>query len=131
MARVGPAASLLGLVAGGWNIFAYIIACHSSCLAQSSAPSDLLGGVYAGLSIVLIFASVGTLIGPKFVFYAMALVAVLVDLVEGLGYSNVVNDDLLTTFVLTTLCVALSFLAARSGTGVSEQSNPMNLPVFG
>ena len=131
MARVGPAATLLGVVSGGWNIFAYLQACRSACPAETSAPSGLLGGLYLGLSIVLLLASLGSVVGPRPIFYAMALVAGLADAVEALGHNGVVGGDLVATFVLVTLCAIFSLLAAGTGTGVSEQSHPMNLPVFG
>ena len=130
---MSTAASVIGLIGGGWNIFAYFGACHSSgsCLQQTSAPADPLGLVYAGFSAALIVASVGGLVGPKVIFYAMATLAGLIDLVEVIGRSNVATDDLIMTFVLASLGIMLSLLAATSGMGMSEQSNPMNLPVFG
>ena len=91
----------------------------------------MLGGLYLGISIVLVLASLGSLIGPRPIFYGMALVAGLVDVVEALGHGGVVGGDLVVTFVLATLCAVFGLLAGRKGTGVSEQSHPMNLPVFG
>ena len=131
MPRLGTIASLTGIVAGGWNVFAYLGACHSLCLARSTAPSDALGVVYAGLAVVLVLVSLAGLIGPKVLFYASALVAVLVDAVEAVGNAEVATGVLVFSFALVTLSAVVSLLAARAGTGVSEQSNPMNLPVFG
>ena len=133
MARKGPVAFFVGVIAGSWNVLAYLGSCHSStlCSLRSLAPADLLGEAYAALSVLLVLVSLASMFGPKPVFYVSAIMALLVDVTEAAGYANVATGPLVVTLALTTLSAVVSLIAAREGTGVSEQSHPLNLPVFG
>ena len=72
-----------------------------------------------------------TLVGPKSVFYASAVLGLLIDIAEIMNYAGIASGPLYVTVALASLSVILGLLSARRGTGFSEQSHPMNLPVFG
>ncbi len=83
------------------------------------------------MSAILLLEGLSAFVVPKTVFYASFFTALLVDLTELLDYGSVAPAYLYTTLIVATLTLVMSVLAARARTGVSEQSNPMNLPVFG
>lgn len=125
-------AGLLGIVSGLWNVGAYLLACHgSACTAPSSAPPGFEGVILAVLGVILVIDSVIALVGPGFVFYSTAVLALSIDAVEVLWNSSVTTGTLYITLGLTSLSAALSLAATFRKSGVSEQSHPMNLPVFG
>ena len=134
--RAAGAASALGVAAGAWAL-----ACVSTfstgafrpyCpgLSCSSVPDWLLG-VVGLVAAALLSASVGGAIGPRRVLYAEALLAAL--LVVGLGLSSrwMDADYLWVGICLAVAAAGLSFVGGASRYGMSEQANPMNLPVFG
>lgn len=99
------------------------------CVGSPAWMSTLLGA----LGILLIFDSAVSLVGPRRVFYGETIVSGLIVLflisIEGI---RVVNASFfLAASVLSVAAAVLSLLAARARTGFTEQSNPMNLPVFG
>jgi len=64
-------------------------------------------------------------------FYVCALAGAGIEATELLNISSIVMGWLAITLVIVTASVILSILAAVQKSGVSEQSHPMNLPVFG
>jgi len=48
-----------------------------------------------------------------------------------INYSSIAAGSFLITIILVTVSVVLSVVSATRKTSVSEQSHPMNLPVFG
>lgn len=90
------------------------------------------------LGIILILDCALALVGPRFTFYAAAFLSLLVAAAMALypfGMETVANPTLSAgssaDLILAAATLVLSLLAARSRTPVSEQSHPMNLPVFG
>ena len=82
------------------------------------------------LAIVLVFDSFVALVGPRRVFYSSAFLSALLAASEWIGSGSGAAATLLTIAAAgATLC--LSVVAARFEPQVSEQSHPMNLPVFG
>ena len=131
MARLGTWAAFVGVVAGGWNVWAHYQVCTGLCPAWSPAPEGIYGTVVLGLAIVLVLCSLTTLMAPSFVFYISSAICLLIDAVLALDYSAIAPGPLYVTFILVTLSLVLSLISAVRKTSVSEQSNPMNLPVFG
>jgi hypothetical protein len=133
VARVATFASVVSVLAGAWGLFAQLSSCHSGCLPASyTAPNQgFLGLLFLLLSVVLVIDGLVGFVGPKAVFYAAIVFALLIDVVELLSYSSIVQVYFYVTLALVTLSLVLSLGAARARTGVSEQSHPMNLPVFG
>ena len=82
-------------------------------------------------AVALLLVSLGALFVPASAFYVAAALAVLIGAVEALDYSGVATGDLAVTVCLSAVSAVLSLAAALRRTGVSEQANPMNLPVFG
>jgi hypothetical protein len=127
---VGVAAGLL--TAGGSLAYPsqiYPVYCKEICSAFPSWVSILLGA----LGILLLFDSALSLVGPRRAFYGETIVSGLIALVlvSVEAFRTVDASFLLAALVLSVATVVLSLLAARTRAGLSEQSNPMNLPVFG
>ena len=83
------------------------------------------------LAVVLVVVSLATYVGPAVLFYVSAAVSLIIDAIEVLNYSSIGPGNAYVTLILVTLSLGLSVAAARHRTAVSEQANPMNLPVFG
>jgi len=76
-------------------------------------------------------ASFAEFIGPRSLFYLTAAFGLAIDVIELLNYSKIGPGTFYITVALVTASFFLSVVALRQRTGISEQSNPMNLPVFG
>jgi len=134
LARLGTAAALVGVVAGLWNIWAHFQVCNGLngvCPAQQAAPTGGEGSIVLALAVVLVVVSLATYVGPAVLFYVSAAVSLIIDAIEVLNYSSIGPGNAYVTVILVTLSLGLSVAAARHRTAVSEQANPMNLPVFG
>jgi len=83
------------------------------------------------LAAVLVVDSFIALFGPKRIFYSAALLSALLVGSELIGSGSAPTAAGLLTMALAGVTLALSMVAARFEQEVSEQSNPMNLPVFG
>ena len=134
MVRLGTATALVGVVAGFWNIWEYFQECRgatSLCPSVHSAPTGTEGTVVLGLAVVLVLVSLATFIGPTVLFYLSAAVGVAIDALVLVNYPSMAEGSFLVTVILMTVSVVLGVVAAMRKTSVSEQSHPMNLPVFG
>ena len=131
MARLGTAAAAVGAIAGFCCVFEYAISCHELCTSTPIVATGVAGDVFALLGVVLLLVSLGTYVGPRFLFYGSALAGAGIDVIEILSFSPVVSGWFYVTAILATASLVLGILAARQRSGVSEQANPMNLPVFG
>ena len=133
--RLSTAAALVGVVAGVCNIWEYFQVCRSlMCPAGAfppAVPTGVSGTVVLGLAVVLVLFSLAEFLAPPTLFYISAVIAAAIDVIEVLNYSSIGTGSFVITFILVTLSVALSIVSATRKTGVSEQANPMNLPVFG
>lgn len=135
--RIGTAAALAGMVTGVWTATAPIldpstfggtVVCgRVPCF--NGAPS--YGTAIFALCLVLVVDSVASLMAPKVAFYASALIAIIIGAAVAAGSGFTLTSWVMSVAVLAGMTVALDLLAARGITGVSEQSHPMNLPVFG
>ncbi len=136
MSRIGTVAVALGVVAGLWgaaSVYLGLIGkgpnvCLVAVIIDCSEPA-VQAQVVGVLGIALLFVSLLCFVGPKKLFYFSAILSVLMA-----GFLFAVPGD----FILLALTLALflgefvlSLVAARTGPKMSEQSNPMNLPVFG
>ena len=82
------------------------------------------------LSAVLVLDSLVCLVGPRKVFYSSALLSAL--LAVSVFFSSSFEEVVMyATLGLLGVELVASIVAARWETKVSEQSHPMNLPVFG
>ncbi len=129
MGRIQTVAALVGAAAGALAIAGvYLFGVGRHCGVISCINSTFATDVDQGVAVVLVLASAVSFVGPKKVFYASAaLCAVLAVLILG----SDLTPPVLLTVTLTAGAFVLNVVAARWETKVSEQSNPMNLPVFG
>jgi hypothetical protein len=132
LVRLGTGAALAGLVAGVWNVWAYLQECRGPvCPAFQAAPPGTEGTAVLVMAVILVLGSLATFLTPASLFYLTASLGLLIDAIEVLNYSVIGAGSFYVTMILVTLSVALSILAATRRAVVSEQSHPMNLPVFG
>ena len=132
--RLSTAAAIVGVVAGLWDIWEYFEVCRgatSLCPSWQPAPTGTEGTVVLGLAVILVLISLTTFIGPAMLFYLTAAVGVAIDALVAINYYSIAVGSFLITVILVTVSVALSIVSAMRKTSVSEQSHPMNLPVFG
>ena len=83
------------------------------------------------VAIILVLDSLVALVGPKRIFYVSALLSALLTGSEWLGSGADVTAVKVLTIAMACVTLVLSVVAARLEPRVSEQSHPMNLPVFG
>jgi len=131
LVRLSTAATAVGAIAGLCCLVEYAISCHELCTLAPIVPTGAAGNVFAGLGVVLLLVSLGSYFGPRFLFYISALAAASIDVIEILNFSALVSWWFYVTVALATASLVLGILAVRQRSGVSEQANPMNLPVFG
>ena len=128
------AATALGLAVGLWTALLGMVF-GSSYWCPNNVSCPLLSGVsipslipYFGAALT-IFA-IASLTGFRAVFAASAVLsAVTSALVVQYALEGIRADIVL--LLLALIAAVLNFLASRHGGRMSEQSNPMNLPVFG
>lgn len=82
------------------------------------------------VSVVLVVDSLVALVGPRMVFYAQAVLAALLIVTEWAA-SDAASLAMLLVVLAGAVTLVLCILAARHEQRISEQSHPMNLPVFG
>jgi hypothetical protein len=124
MTKLRTASAVVGILAGLWAIGGTV----EDEVARSASGSPNL--FVLGLGGLLTLTSVVCLFGPSVLYYASAALSVFLEASMSLNsnFSDWVVD---VAAVLAAVAFVLAVLAARSRTDVSEQSNPMNLPVFG
>jgi len=135
-------AGALTVVEALWMFYAYfdspktVASCLNSCPYPGSiVPNDII----PGLAVVILLvgalgvwgASPSYLLGAALSAAALLLMGYTVAVTSGdVLVSNVTNDALVgVAFALVALIV--DFQAMRMKSRISEQANPMNLPVFG
>jgi hypothetical protein len=117
LVRFATIAALLGAFTGIWVLL----------LNYGAAEAWSWLSTVAALSLVI--ASLISLFSPRIVFYASALLAIVLD--GSLVVGSALNLVAILTLALGAVAFATALVAARREGRVSEQSNPMNLPVFG
>ena len=83
------------------------------------------------LAVVLVFDSLLALVGPRRILYSTALLSALLGGSEWIASEHGATAAIILTIAIAGITLVLSTVAARLETQVAEQSNPMNLPVFG
>jgi hypothetical protein len=132
-------AAAVGVVAGCWaaiggsvlSDWLYPPLCQTSLCPLGPGWVPWVPSAVVAVGVALAVASVVAFSLTKKAFYFGALLsAVLATLVYGyMAYSSWGYGW--TTVLLAIASAVLGVLAARKRPGMSEQSNPMNLPVFG
>lgn len=115
---------MVGILAGLWAIGGTVV--DDVAKSASGGPNLFV----LGLGTLLILTSVVCLLGPSVLYYASAVLSVFLE-ASMLLNSNFGDWVVVAAVALAAVSFVLSVLAARSRADVSEQSHPMNLPVFG
>ena len=130
--KLSTAASAIGMLTGVWAVGGSLAdgisrGCPSGAPCGTTPPWNFY---VVALSVLLFLNSLVTLVGPRITFYASAVLSVLLG-VSMIPNSSFVNPVVLIAIGLVVLTFATSLVAVRRRAQISEQSNPMNLPVFG
>ena len=131
MSRFATLTAALGALTALWTIAGVYLGLlvHRTCFGLVTCVSSGQGWVAQAFAVLLLAISGLCLVGPKSLFYLSALFSALI---AGLVYletdPTVVAEVSLLLYAATLI---LSTVAARRVGSMSEQSNPMNLPVFG
>jgi hypothetical protein len=139
--------SLVRRVAGGltiveaaWFLYAYLDAPATGCFPPG-CPSFI--PLYSVVSLVLVLilivvgglgfwgASVAYVAGAVLSAAALAIAGYTVVVVRGYGYLSTASNDAIIGVAFALVALLVNIDAMRSKGGISEQANPMNLPVFG
>jgi hypothetical protein len=131
MVRIGTVAGALGAATGIWLVIgvSFGAVAPDRCGVDFCEINSLLRTLVQGFSVVLILGSLASFVGPRKVFYVLALLSAVLGGLLLNAYVNTVAE--IGTLGLLVIDLVISLMAARSEFKVSEQSHPMNLPVFG
>jgi hypothetical protein len=114
------AGSVLSLVTGG-----------VAALAAHSEASSSLQVVLLAVGAVLAIDSLVSFAGIRASFVAGAVLSAAVLGIVAIQWGTYSGTDSAAALALSVLSVVVDAVASRPARGLSEQSNPMNLPVFG
>ena len=137
------------MVAGGltileaaWLLYAGYDAPMTSCLS-TACPAQPFIPLYSlavpALAVALLVVGAVEIWGASFSYVAggvLSAAALLVTgwtvaIVFGHGYSSTVSDDAIIGVAFALVALLVNIDVVRSKSSISEQANPMNLPVFG
>lgn len=76
-------------------------------------------------------ASISYLAGAVLSAATLLVTGYTVAVVHGHGYPSTVSNDAIIGVAFALVALLINLDAVRSKSGISEQANPMNLPVFG
>jgi len=82
------------------------------------------------VSVALIIDSLVAFVGPRLTFVLQAVLAALLSATAGAA-SDALSASMLIVVLAGAATLVLGILAVRHEQRISEQSHPMNLPVFG
>ena len=141
--------SLVRRAAGGltvlesvWLLYAYYDAPTTSCLSttcQGQTFIPLYSLATPALAVALVVVGALALWGASFSYVAggvlsaasLLVMGYTVAVVFGHGYVSTVSDDAIIGVAFALVALLVNIEAMKSKGGISEQANPMNLPVFG
>ena len=143
LAPIRLAGSVLSLLAGSWATFvAYygtnsVAPCppFSTCIlvlpgGGPFSPSALQGGLFIIGAILAIDALV-SFAGIRVSFIVGSMLSTAVLAIIAIQWGAYFETYSLAAVALSLLAVMADVVASRPAKALSEQSNPMNLPVFG
>jgi hypothetical protein len=141
--------SLVRRVAGGltvlesvWLLYAYYDAPTTLCLS-TACPSQqfipLCSWAAPALALALLAIGAVGIWGASFSYgagavlstAALTVTAYTVAVVFGHGYAPTVSNDAIIGVAFALVALLVNIDAMRSKSGILEEANPMNLPVFG
>jgi len=116
------------VVASATTIVTGVLGAYVGYASPTPAGSQLL---LSALGIVLVLDSLVCLYGVNVAFAGAAVVSAVLVFTCLIGWGGAYTGLKLVTLLIAVLNIVLSTMAFRSSTGLPEQANPMNLPVFG
>ena len=141
--------SFIRRVAGGLTlveaislVYAYFDAPMHTCPANGCpGPSFVPTNSIIGLGLALVLLAVGVMglwgaslayLGGTFLSAAsLIMTGYTVAIVRGYGILSAASDDAVIAAAFALVALIVNAQAMRSKGSISEQANPMNLPVFG
>jgi hypothetical protein len=144
LAPIRLAGSVLSLLAGGWATFVAYYGTNSfaPCLPFSTcivvlpggfgplSPSELQGALFI-VGAILAIDSLVSFAGVRASFIVGSVLSTAVLAIIAIQWGAYLDSYSMAAVVLSLLAVVADFVASRPARALSEQSNPMNLPVFG
>jgi hypothetical protein len=136
------AGSVLSLASGSWAAFvayygANTVSCppFSTCILEQGGSGPLSASdLQAGLFIVGALLALDALVsfaGVRASFLLGAVLSAVVLVVVAFQWGTYSSADSSVAVALSVLALLVDAVASRPARGMSEQTNPMNLPVFG
>ena len=137
-APIRIAGSVLSLLAGGWATFvaysgpgsASTCPPFSGCLTKFPGGSDLQGALFL-VGAILAIDSLVSFAGIRASFIVGSVLSTAILAIVAIQWGTYSDIYSLAAVALSLLAVVADFVASRPARALSEQSNPMNLPVFG
>jgi len=135
-------AGVLTVVEALWLFYAYLDSSAAACPSGGCAGPDFVptySVAAPGLAVLLLIVgalgawgvSAAYLVGLVLSGAALAVAESTVAIVHGYGYLATASNDAIIGVALALVALLANVEAMRSGGSISEQANPMNLPVFG
>jgi hypothetical protein len=136
------AGSVLSLVGGSWAAFvayygANVVSCapFSTCILEQGGSGPLSASqLQEALFVIGAFLALDALVsfvGVRASFILGAALSAAALVVVAVQWGTYSATDSSVAVVLSLLSVVADVVASRPARGMSEQTNPMNLPVFG
>jgi hypothetical protein len=114
--------------AGGFALLTGVVETYAGF--ASSAP-EIVRLFVASLGFVLAVDSLACLYGVNIAFVASTFVSVVFGVSAWVGWGGASTDLQLAAMAMAAVNAVFSVYGYRTSTTISEQANPMNLPVFG
>lgn len=131
MGLAARGATALFFMTGVWATVASWGFGASNMCPATGCPMPALQEAVPFMGILLILVSFASIIGPRAVFTLGGAVSALVAAITLYNWAGQSSDAFAALTVLSLLSLIFSLLALRSRRSLTEQANPMNLPVFG
>ena len=136
LAPIRLAGSVLSLLAGSWASFVAYYGTNSvsPCLPFSTCIVELQGEMQGALFIVGAVLALDALVsfaGIRVSFIVGSVLSTVILAIIAFQWGTYSDTDAIAAIVLSLLAVVADVVASRPARALSEQSNPMNLPVFG
>jgi hypothetical protein len=137
LVQVRLAAAIIGIAYGAWGLYIGLFFRNAaSLLSLNGQDPPIPGSVEITLvSALLIVSSLVNFVGFRVSFYVSAVISVVLLARFYVSYTEYLSGlngvDLLVTAAFCAATVFLDMLEATRKSAVSEESHPLNLPVFG
>jgi len=132
----------LTVLESAWLLYAYYDAPMTGCLStacQGQPFIPLYSWAAPALALALLAVGAVGVWGASFSYAAGAVLSAAVLIVAGYtvavvfghGFSSTVSNDAIIGVAFALVALLVNIDAMRSKSSISEQANPLNLPVFG